>query len=415
MTKKSSLKKHITLRIIFLGLCMSFLLSYQSGQFFLKGFDLMRKEQMILAASYPLAGKKTTQVLGYHVAADWDHVPEKIKQVFPAPPQKPGQYFKHFQNWWYFAPPETGYFLMLAPTESGASRYVSLVRENIGKSIRPAKGFYVDPMVQIALWGLGALLSFILLISWSFRGLSQPAQALYNWASQLRLESIDKKAPDFQYRELNELSAIIHNSLESMGEAMKRENEFLGYASHELRTPIATLRSDAALLDKISPVPSPKEREVRDRMIRSSLSMKGITETLLWLNRNDQEPLQYSKVNLEQLLKQEIQTLRYLLAGKDVALQLETTPCTRNLPQAAYQMLVSNLIRNAFQHTQRGTIHIRQRGSELQIVNRLPAGKSRASTGFGLGLKLIRKIADRFQWALTEEKSDTHNSVIIKV
>ena len=103
------------------------------------------------------------------------------------------------------------------------------------------------------------------------------------------------------------------------------------------------------------------------------------------------------------------------IAFKDVALQLETTPCTRNLPQAAYQMLVSNLIRNAFQHTQRGTIHIRQKGSELQIVNRLPPGKSRASTGFGLGLKLIRKIADRFQWALTEEKSDTHNSVIIKV
>ncbi|WP_315980072.1 HAMP domain-containing sensor histidine kinase [Aliamphritea spongicola] len=196
--------------------------------------------------------------------------------------------------------------------------------------------------------------------------------------------------------------------------AHSREKEFLGFASHELRTPIATLRSNATLLDKISTSPSPKEREVRDRILRASLTMKGITETLLWLNRDSQEALETSDVHIEEILKQITGELEYLLAGKDVNVTVQTQPTVMQLPEAAFRILITNIIRNAFQHTIHGQIQIIQDGNSIRVSNTLPASQSKTqTTGFGLGLKLIRRLVSRFNWALTEQEKDATKQMTV--
>jgi len=415
MFKITSLKAYVLFWVTFLALCLTLLLTYQSTQYFLKGLDLVTEMQMIRSADQlPEGQQTTTTVFRYHVASSWEYVPEEVRATFVTPPKEHFKLYTHFEDWWYFSPPGKGYFLLSAYNKDNQLRFVSLMFTEKKKPDNSDEPFELDPMVVIALWGLGGLLIFIILIYRIFGKLAKPVQSVSLWAQQLRLESLSQPVPDFQYAELNELAKVIHRNLTDVNAALEREKEFLGYASHELRTPIATLRSNATLLDKVNPDPGSKEREVRDRILRSSLTMKGITETLLWLSRDDKQPIRESELSIDETLQLVINELDYLLVGKEITVEIHTESCTKQLPEAAFRILLTNIIRNAFQHTQRGTIKIKQTASSIQIVNSMASSQGQASTtGYGLGLKLIRKIVERFHWQLNEEKTDeTYNLTV---
>ena len=73
----------------------------------------------------------------------------------------------------------------------------------------------------------------------------------------------------------------------------------------------------------------------------------------------------------------------------------------------ACHIVLTNLIRNAYQHTQFGQVHITQQGGKVTIVNcskqddapkaSSPSAKH-ASMGYGLGLQLSEKIIKRHGW-----------------
>lgn len=95
-------------------------------------------------------------------------------------------------------------------------------------------------------------LSFVALISWLLlRHVSRPMAALRRWTHTLNQERLDAPVPDFGYPELNELAELIRASLSSVQAALKREQRFLRHASHELRTPISTIRSNIELQRKL--------------------------------------------------------------------------------------------------------------------------------------------------------------------
>lgn len=418
MAIKKNLKRYIFIRISCLAFGMSLLLSYQGTQSFLHGLDVQIAWHMrTVAEQGSTTGHMLNQALGYDVESNWESLPEQVKRVFSKPPEQPRKLHKYFENWWYFAPPETGYFVMMVYNQKGEQRYISHVREfrkqpQIGANA-VKKGFRIDPMIKIALWGLGAMLVFLAALYWTFRSLSKPARDLYRWASELKIETSKQPIPDFHYQELDDLAEIIRTSMANSGKALEREKEFLGYASHELRTPLTSLRSNVTLLDKIFPASTPRERAVRDRILRSSLAMKGITETLLWLNRNDQEPLPYTDVDIAETINNAVSELQFLLENKDVQVKVNTSSHVCSLPEAAFLIMVTNVIRNAFQHTDSGEVEIFQAGSELCVTNSLNSSRGLHGTGFGLGLKLIQKIAQRFNWELKIWKSDSVYKIVI--
>ena len=71
--------------------------------------------------------------------------------------------------------------------------------------------------------------------------------------------------------------------------------------------------------------------------------------------------------------------------------------------------MLSNLIRNAYQHTQRGHVHIIQQGSVVTIINEEHRDSASHSNnkikttqqpilGYGLGLQLSERIIQRHKW-----------------
>ncbi|MGD9217002.1 MAG: hypothetical protein PVJ84_19485, partial [Desulfobacteraceae bacterium] len=63
------------------------------------------------------------------------------------------------------------------------------------------------------------------------------------------------------------------------------------------------------------------------------------------------------------------------------------------------RIVIHNLIRNAFQHTWRGTIRITQQNGTVDIVNDTAKENGNSEDmGFGLGLQLIEQLTARLNW-----------------
>lgn len=399
-------------------LCLTGFLSFQNARHLINGFRFSHTELMAdIADKHILINQQPVSVYDYHIAARWQDVPKDISQRL-AQPVEIDYLYEKFDNWNYFSPPETIYALLKTITPQGEVRYIStIIHNDTSHDNHNDDIWHIDPMVTIVLLGLAIIGIFYLIIFLVMRHIAKPIESLYSWAQSLKMDRLDSEVPNFRYKELNSLASIIHGSIDSASSTLKREQEFLQYASHELRTPIAVLRSNSALLDKISPNPSTQEREIRERINRASLTMKGMTETLLWLSRENNELIPNDCIELSQLVTETSQDLNYLLHGKSIELSIETSEATLNLPAEACKILISNLIRNAFQHSVSGNITISQRSGVIKIVNShndLGIDKiTNNNVGFGLGLRLCQKLVERFNWSLSMESNQQQHIVIV--
>ena len=241
--------------------------------------------------------------------------------------------------------------------------------------------------------------------------IAKPVESLRGWAKSLNQNNLQNTPPDFTYNELNTLATLIRSSLLSAHESLEREQRFLSYASHELRTPISVIRSNVELLNRLSektPL-SDKQQLTLQRIERAGLTMSDLTETLLWLSRNDDQQSAPEPVNLAEKITTLSNELDYLLNSKqvDVLINTDNQSTTINTEATACHIVLTNLIRNAYQHTQQGQVRITQQGSRVIIVNSseqtdMPHATNNtnkpANIGYGLGLELSEKIIKRHGW-----------------
>ena len=278
-------------------------------------------------------------------------------------------------------------------------RYVSAVFDQTQDHFLEDKA--LPHFVTIFLTALAAIVLFFAILVLILRKVASPVEQLKNWAKSLDKDNLNEPTPDFHFSELNTLASIIRDSLSSVQSSLEREQKFLGYASHELRTPIAVTRTNSELLEKlIQKGKSPeKQLEVVDRIKRAGFTMTDLTETLLWLTRQQDKDLPLDNINLGDMLQQINHDLTYLLNGKPVTVSLESDESQYQLPAGLTRIVLTNLIRNAYQHTGNGTVDIVQKGSRVVIVNCNTDGSIEDNElGFGLGLELTERLLAQYDW-----------------
>ncbi|WP_181902257.1 sensor histidine kinase [Thalassotalea euphylliae] len=414
-----SLRWYMLALLLTLMVAISAFFSWQAATHFLSGFDVITESNMRnVAREAQLNERGYDKIIGYSVVNNWQHIPPAIKAHFPNQPEQSGTLLKKFDDWIYFAPPEKFYLLMMVELRNGELRYVYRYRDKPPQ--QPRQFGSIDPMVKILLWGIGIVLVFWLLLLMMLRSIGKPIVALQYWAKNLSAKDLSDSStqqalPDFRYSELNSLASIILAAFLKVKKTLQREQEFLSYASHELRTPIAIIRSNCALLEKVTPEPSQQELAIRQRLQRASLTMKDMTETLLWLSREQEESLPVEAFDLAELIELLGNELAYLLQGKEVSVQLNTESFTVTASKVACRILLTNLIRNAFQHSFSGEVFIQQQAGRVEITNSLEAEQVNvnAELGFGLGLKLTSTLAKKFNWQYQRQIEEQNHKVVI--
>ncbi|MBU3019512.1 HAMP domain-containing histidine kinase [Paraglaciecola agarilytica] len=411
MKIRPSLKLYFFITMILLGSIMTIGLSMLTVNYFIDGLDrglngVMRE----LVRTSDVHDGQPVKFAGFQIASRWEDTPDIIQKRFESPPAVENELLKSKDQNSFFSLPTNLYFIAMIRNQEGELRYISKVmldKFNPQRHHTP----HISRFLWIIITGVLVIAMFTCFLIVLMRKVAKPIESLRDWAKALNHENVQHPPPDFTYNELNTLATIVQSSLHSVHQSLAREKTFLSYASHELRTPISVIRSNVDLLKRLCEQATLNEKQqlTLARIERAGLTMSDLTETLLWLSHDEAQSVELKRIQLDEKIHQLSSELRYLLNSKAVEVTIDCKPFSLDTDGTACHIVLSNLIRNAYQHTQRGHVHITQQDSVVTIINEEHRDSGSHSNnkikttqqpvlGYGLGLQLSERIVQRHKW-----------------
>lgn len=409
MRIRPSLRIYFIAMMLVTGITTISIMSVVSLNAFFEGIDFSMADSMRFQAyKHEVKDGKPIKVDNFSIATQWQDLPAEIQANLSKKDLQDNTLIKHIEGTPLLSKPKAGYFAMKID-RNGEVRYISSMFTPTQNDTQPLHN--PPQYMHLIVIGLIAIIAFSLLPYIILRKVTRPVERLMQWANKLDKENLSQPIPDFHYSELNHLATMMKASLQSVQETLIREQRFLGYASHELRTPIAVARSNSELLRKMiaKNISVDKQEDVIDRIDRACLTMTDLTETLLWLNRKADKPIPIKPVALGALTQQLIEELTYLHKGKVVVIFKEADQSNYPQPAALCRIVMTNLLRNAFQHTQQGVVTVKQSKTSIIIINENMQQETQQDKqnsdkagprelGFGLGLELTERLVKQYGW-----------------
>ncbi|MCG9582437.1 HAMP domain-containing histidine kinase [Vibrio tubiashii] len=267
-----------------------------------------------------------------------------------------------------------------------------------------------DSILYIATW----YICIILLALWyySFR-IGKRTEQLVMWSERVSSDLTSNPIPNFKFDEYNRVALYLEKALRKNARLVEREKNFLSHTSHELRTPVAIIRANMEILDRI-PLPESSKGSI-ERIDRASKNMQQIIETMLWLVRKTDTSPAEKKISIPLMLDHLTEELSYLVNKEDVVIRTDYAHApSLVLPETPFQIVVANLVRNAFQYTHFGQIkiHFENNCIIIENFNTQDIGEQ-FKDGFGLGQDLTKKICCKLGWRL--DTKDLGNGFIARL
>lgn len=212
--------------------------------------------------------------------------------------------------------------------------------------------------------------------------------------------------PQQQYAELKAIVDALDNSILQLQEAQQRELNFLRFASHELRTPVAICQSSFEIL-------ALQQGELTGATLYASQAtnqMKSLIETLLWLTNKECSSLEKENVALSPLLASIIEE-QQRVHGHEQKIQLFSDDTCLPVQLHPLKIILSNLLRNSIEHGGRD-IRITQDACCIEITNFY---NSNGRHGFGLGLLLVKRLANQLGWIFTSSSENNLFSARLEI
>jgi signal transduction histidine kinase len=222
-----------------------------------------------------------------------------------------------------------------------------------------------------------------------------------------------ERVPSDLEGETQVLAEALRGYSERISELVERERTFTRDASHELRSPLTVIKLACEVLLTDATVDPFVERNVR-RIDAASREMEALIEAFLLLARDSASGLPEDWLNLNSIVREEIERAETILAQKRVTLKLqEANHLTLFGPGKVVSVMVGNLIRNACRYTDAGTVtveivdktititdtgHGMSESDLTHIFQPFFRGQGAPRGGHGVGLTIVRRLSERFSW-----------------
>jgi len=272
----------------------------------------------------------------------------------------------------------------------------------------------------LALAGIGAAaLFFGLALAWVLAGsLSRPLRGLAGAARRAGAGDLDVRAPLAGPSEQREVAAAFNQMVERLGTVLAAQREFVGNASHQLRTPLTglRLRLEAASLRATDPELERDLAAAEQEVVRLAKLLDG----LLTLAREGGTPPAPQPVDLS--VAAAAAADRWLAHGREIELASER-PALALAAEGDIATILDSLVGNALAYSppdapvtiewgsDAGEAYLavldRGRGiapgEEEAVFERFRRGEASrgAPTGTGLGLAIARTLAARWGGTVT--------------
>jgi two-component system sensor histidine kinase MprB len=209
--------------------------------------------------------------------------------------------------------------------------------------------------------------------------------------------------------EVGRLAARFNAMLDRLALSLAAQRQLVADASHELRTPITSLRTNIEVLlatsdDELDPA---LRRELLEDVVEQSDELGALVGDLIELARGDEPAGEAEDVRLDQLLEEAVARARRHHPG--TTYRLDAEPTTVEGRPDRLGRAVNNLLDNAAKHggdgavevtLQAGVLTVRDHGPGVaagdrdHIFDRFYRGAAaRAGSGTGLGLAIVRQVA----------------------
>ena len=326
----------------------------------------------------------------------WKEIPEALRLHFAHPPNVSGEIFEATVT---AADGEVEYLYLLHHVDDVYGELYLLSRHTAAE----VEAVFLDlfyAAMQKAFWITSIIfIALFFLVRWLIGRTTKPLAQFSQWSSQLGENPDQPLNVSFSVEELNQLASQLRDGVNRIQAFNQREQQFLKHASHELRTPLAIIQ---ASLDTLNLRNDQLNQPVVQRALKASSNMRQLSFALLWLARESERPIEKSQVEVRSLCDQIIADHRYLISDRDIDIRTHISVDVLEIERDLFFIVISNLIKNAFQHSTNGIIDLEISDGGLRIVN--PANAERyveagiSTSGFGLGLQLVQRICRKLNW-----------------
>ncbi len=332
---------------------------------------------------------------------------------------------------------EHGARVRILPFDAGSHTYVVAAMEPLDLVTRE-----LAALGRLFAWALPSVILLagaggFLLASKSL----EPLVAMSRQAELITAKNLDKRLEVGNAKiELARLAAQFNELLSRLDRSFESMRGFMADASHEMRTPLAVIRGEADVT-LAQDRPASEYRESLAIIQDEAKRLSRLVDDLLNLARADsgQRPLDIEEFYLNDLLEGCCRSAQGLARRKEIRL---TSVCPGDVPfrgdHELLRRMIFNLLDNGIRYTPPGgsiSARLEVEGAQARIVvadsgigippeaaarvferfYRVDKARSRADGGFGLGLSIVKWIAESHGGAVHLESQPDRGSTFTVV
>jgi signal transduction histidine kinase len=274
---------------------------------------------------------------------------------------------------------------------------------------------------QIPHWVLGLGLATSLLLAVAFGmstafGIVGPIHRLAQRVEALSAEDgATAPPPPDSEDEIRQLELAFDRTFSQLQHALQRERLFTADVSHELRTPLMVISSTSELLLQQHDC-SDAQYTALKKMEYAALDIRQRLDAYLMLARGEDMSQVFPRVTLAKAAQEQVDSWGGLAQRRSVnlSLRLLVEAQAQTYPQPLLYGVLSNLIRNAIQHSGPGvnvlvevkndTLRVQDDGpgidetSQADIFSPFVSAAPMPPQHLGLGLSVVKRICDSQGW-----------------
>lgn len=281
----------------------------------------------------------------------------------------------------------------------------------VGRSLDPVEDS-TSIVARILVLGIPLLLGVVVITTWHVVGRAlRFVESIRAQVAAISASELHRRVPDPPGNdEIARLAETMNAMLARLESEQQRQRRFVSDASHELRSPVATIRNQAEVA--LAHPDRTGLKELAADVLAEDLRIEKLVDDLLMLARSDEHrsPLAFRPIDLDDFILEEAKRLR-----DSTTLTVDTAAVSggRTLGDISQlRRVVSNLADNAARHANRSVtfglheeddwvvmtvdddgpgIPREHRQTIFERFTRLDQARDRDHGGAGLGLAIVRQ------------------------
>jgi signal transduction histidine kinase len=285
--------------------------------------------------------------------------------------------------------------------------------------------------------GVPLLLTLVGVTTWKLVGRAlEPVEAIRRQVAEISVTALDRRVPEpGTADEIDRLARTMNQMLARLEEAARRQRSFVADASHELHSPLATIR--AKLENGLARPQTVDWSGLVSGWLDEQARLEHLVENLLLLARADNGAAVRSPrtVDLDEVVLRELRDLRArgrvrvdvsgVLGGRVVGDADQLRRMVRNLLDNA-ELHANSTVRVELAQADDDTVVLAvsddgpgiapaQRERIFERFVRLDPARGRAAGGAGLGLAIVREIVTAHGGTARAEETDAGARLVVRL